>query len=168
MIRDGLRLPNINILQAEGKQKHRRGDKPGVVIAIIETLDQKHSVMKKKNTLKQCRDYSNVYIDNDISQSELDTQCPLQTVLREIGKQHDYKVYGNRIVKVKEPERNDTGNVHSDSDGWRIVQRRHTPNRDERRVNRDHGFATDRRHDQRQGRRHPQRDNHSTQNYSRN
>ena len=68
LIRDGCKLSivsNVKVIQAE--RKFSKGRKAGTIIATIETFEQKQSLMKNKNSLKNVNKYKKVYIENDYS-----------------------------------------------------------------------------------------------------
>ena len=52
LIRDGCKLSNVKVTQAE--RKFLKGKKPGLIIATIETFEQKHSLMKNKKNPEKC------------------------------------------------------------------------------------------------------------------
>ena len=63
LIQDGLKLKDIKVVKAELKTSGN--DKPGVIIASIETLAQKRKVMETKKSLKNTNAFKNVYIEDD-------------------------------------------------------------------------------------------------------
>jgi hypothetical protein len=110
LLRDGLKLANVKIVEAKRKPgwTDRRGDRPGIIIATVETKEQKTQLMKAKIALRESRDYRSVYIENDLTVNELQTQSSLRTILRELGRERDYFVTGSRIVHRSEERRSQT------------------------------------------------------------
>ena len=97
LIKDGLKLHNVQVVSAE--RKKTSGSRPGVVIARLADSRQKQNVMKEKTKLKNIKPYERVYIENCLSRSELQTQHSLMTVVKELGKQDSYYVKGSAILK---------------------------------------------------------------------
>jgi hypothetical protein len=100
LVRDGLKLNDVTVVEA--KRKPGRGDRPGVIVVTVASKDQKIKLMKAKASLRQTREYSSVYIDNDLDRSELNAQSSLRTLIREMGRERDYLVNGYRITKRSE------------------------------------------------------------------
>ena len=98
LLRDGLKLKAVNVSSCERKQS--RGQKPGLIVARIETAEQKNKIMNVKNSLKNSSDYKDVYIEHDRSFSTRVNESNMFTVLKELGKAKDYYVTSNgRILK---------------------------------------------------------------------
>ncbi|VDH94852.1 Hypothetical predicted protein [Mytilus galloprovincialis] len=97
LIRDGLKLSNIKFLKAE--RKVSRDSKPGLIIAKVQSLEDKKSIMKAKSKLKGNKSFSSVYIENDIPWEVRSQQNNLRTILKEIGKSDKYRVVGSKIVR---------------------------------------------------------------------
>jgi hypothetical protein len=96
LVRDGLKLAKVTSVEA--KRKPDRCDRPRIVIATVETKEQKAEVMKANVTLR--RDY----VESDLTINELHTQSSVRTILPELGKERDYSyiVTGNRLVHISE------------------------------------------------------------------
>ena len=84
LLRDGLKLKFVKVTSCERKQT--KGPKPGVIVARIETVEQKQEIMRVKNCLKNSSDYKYVYIENDKSFSTRINESNMFTVLKELGK----------------------------------------------------------------------------------
>ena len=98
LLRDGLKLKAVNVSSCERKQS--RGQKPGLIVARIETAEQKNKIMNVKNSLKNSSDYKDVYIEHDRSFSTRVNESNMFTVLKELDKAKDYYVTSNgRILK---------------------------------------------------------------------
>ena len=108
LIRDGCKLSNVKVTQAE--RKFSKGKKPGPIIATIETFEQKQSLMKNKNSLKNVNKYKKVYIENDYSPETRNTDSNLRTILKEIGKDKQYRVAGGKIFSARQDNGNGNGN----------------------------------------------------------
>ena len=104
LVRDGCKLFDVKVTQAE--RKFSRGKKPGPIIATIETFEQKQKLMKTKNALKNVDKYKKVYIENDYAPETRSTDSNLRTILKEIGKNKQYRVAGGKIFSVRQ----DNGN----------------------------------------------------------
>ena len=108
LIRDGCKLSNVKVTQAE--RKFSKGTKPGPIIATIETFEQKHSLVKNNNNLKNANKYKKVYIENDYSNETRNTDSNLRTILIEIGKDKQYRVAGGKIFSTRYSGKNGNGN----------------------------------------------------------
>ena len=58
LIRDGLKEKDIKIVKAVRKES--RDNKPGVVIATLENLDQKIKILKNKKSLRKTNNFHNI------------------------------------------------------------------------------------------------------------
>lgn len=97
LVRDGLKIADVQITHAQ--RKPTKGKYPGIVIATVDTLESKTKIMKTKSVLKYSEKFKNVYIDNDKTKKELDTERTLHTVLTEIGMRDKYRVSGARLLR---------------------------------------------------------------------
>ena len=70
LIRDGLRLRDAKVIKAVRKV-NKSNRRPGVVIATLETTQQKEKVMKDKYKLKTNAKYRDVYIENEKPKDDL-------------------------------------------------------------------------------------------------
>lgn len=136
MIRDGLKLTDVKVKHAT--RKTSRDEKPGVVIATIETHQQKQKLMKEKCKLKNSSKYRNVYIQHELSRSEQNTQTSLITILKEIGKDKDYHVNGSRIVSKKYDRGNYSENDSQIHNGNRQQRDHRSPNKNRRPKDTEH------------------------------
>lgn len=99
LLKDGLTLSDITLKSV--CRKEGRGSYPGVVIVEIDNFDNKSKIMKNKRKLRANRVYENVYINNDQPAESRNIQASIRTVLKELGKDKDYKFVGTRLVKNK-------------------------------------------------------------------
>lgn len=99
MIRDGCKLKEVKVTAAERKDSH--GKKPGVIIASIETFPQKQTLMKSKSALRKIEAYKKVYIENDYCPETRKNDSNLRTILKEIGKEKQYRVEGGKLFPFK-------------------------------------------------------------------
>ena len=100
LLKDGLELQDITLKSVH--RKETRGPHPGIVIVETNSYDDKSKIMKNKRKLKTVKKYENIYIDNDQSYETRNLQASFRTVLREMGKEKDYKIVGNRLVKKQQ------------------------------------------------------------------
>ena len=63
LFRDGLKLTSVKVTAAERKQT--RDGKPGLIIATVETAEQKSSVMQRKKNLRKTKHYESVYLEDE-------------------------------------------------------------------------------------------------------
>ena len=97
LIRDGLKLKDIKVLKAERKGSYH--GKPGVIIASIETVEQKGKVMETKKELKKTNAYKKVYIEDDRPIQTRVAESNMRTILKEIGKSDNYVFSTGRLFK---------------------------------------------------------------------
>ena len=99
LIRDGCKLTDVKVAVAE--RKASTGRKPGVIVATVETFPQKQKLMKCKAALKKTDTYKKVYIENDYCPETRKTDSNLRTILKEIGKNKQYRVEGGKLFPLK-------------------------------------------------------------------
>ena len=120
VIRDGLRLSDVRVVEA--KRKDNRGPNPGIVIASVETKEQKEKLMKNKKRLRQTRDYRKVYIEDELSHEARTHKSNMATLLRE----KDLVFANGKIQKRGQASRRDEDGAREhrsiDRDGWRTVR----------------------------------------------
>ena len=98
LIRDGLKFTDVTLVKCERKKSH--GNRPGVIIATIESRDQKQKLLDNKKKLRNTRAFSNVYIEDVRPLSSRINEANMMTVLHELGKKEQYFLSGNgRIVR---------------------------------------------------------------------
>ena len=90
LIRDGLKLSNVKMLKAG--RKDSRNSKPGLIIAKLNSIDDKKLVMKVKS-----KSFGNLHIENDILWEVRSQQNNIRMIPKEIGKSDKYKVIGTHI-----------------------------------------------------------------------
>ena len=66
LLRDRLKLHNVNVMSAERKQA-RGKQKHGIVVVQLESTEQKRDVMKVKGKLKMMTQYKDLFIEDDLS-----------------------------------------------------------------------------------------------------
>lgn len=96
LFKDGLKLSDIKTRTVT--RKDTRGTKPGVIIVQLDSLEQKHEIMKCKNTLKEQNTYANVFIENDTPLETRIMQSSIRTMLKAVGKEKDFKFHGSRLI----------------------------------------------------------------------
>ena len=72
-----------------------------MIIASIETFPQKQKLMKSKSALKLTVAYKKAFIDNDYNSETRKTDSHLRTILKEIGKNKQYRVEGGKLFPLK-------------------------------------------------------------------
>jgi hypothetical protein len=68
-----------------------------IVIATVETTEQKHKIVKNKSNLRNSRNYSHVYIENETTIESRNMEANMRTILKEIGRDKDYLVRNGKI-----------------------------------------------------------------------
>ncbi|CAG2254194.1 unnamed protein product [Mytilus edulis] len=97
MIRDGLKLRDVKVEKVERKQSN--GPRPGVVVARLNSKQEKTTVLEKKMELRKTQKYRNVYIESDVAYETRVQNSNMRTILQEIGKMNDYKILQGKLVK---------------------------------------------------------------------
>ena len=69
LISSGLKVNDVKVKEVERKATEN-STRPGVVIANFKTVDDKKKIMASKSSLKNSRQYSNVFVENDQSREE--------------------------------------------------------------------------------------------------
>ncbi|XP_071147441.1 uncharacterized protein PF3D7_1120000-like [Mytilus edulis] len=95
LLKDGLRLKNISIHSVERKRSFREG-KPGLVIVKFQNAQDKREVMEVKKTLREARNYRDVFIENDLPKAERMLNANLRHIVNTIGKDK-LEIRGSRI-----------------------------------------------------------------------
>lgn len=133
IIRDGLRIHDVKVISAERKES--RGRNPGVVVATVETSEQKEKIMKNKIKLRQTREYNRVYIEDELTREAQVNQTNMMAILKGMGRDKDF-VFVNGKIKNKgnTHRRNETERTHeqserNDRNEWRTVRGRDTRGR---------------------------------------
>ena len=93
LLRDGLKLADIKVSACS--RKLSRGDKPGVVIATLETLAQRQKLLEHKRKLKSTKNYSNVYIEEARPLETRINEANIRTVIKEMGKNESFTMTKN-------------------------------------------------------------------------
>ncbi|VDI48249.1 Hypothetical predicted protein [Mytilus galloprovincialis] len=96
LLRDGLGLANVDIKSVHRKKK--QGVYTGIVVVETSNMENKKEVMKNKSKLKSIRQFEKVYIENDMPLETRNFQNAMRTVLKEMGKDKDYKFAGSRLL----------------------------------------------------------------------
>lgn len=115
IFRDGLKLSDISVEDAERKQSHSES-KPGVIVARMNSKQDKQRVMKEKSRLKDSRQFSKVYINHDQHPSERSVSTNFRKILHAMkSNKNNLMMKGSRVVY-------DDGNSNSskpdDSDSY--------------------------------------------------
>ena len=99
LVRDGLKLTDVQISAVERKQT--RDGKPGVIIATVETTEQKTKLMQNKKSLKKSKQYESVYIEDERPVSQRLNEAYMRTLLKACGKSGDFIVANGRLLQKR-------------------------------------------------------------------
>ena len=100
LIKDGLKIRDITVESAIRKSNNSGESKPGIVIAKFKSKDEKSTVMKSKNKLKDSRRYSKVFLEHDLPRHQRMLNANIRTIVKTLGRQ-ELEFDGTR-VKVKD------------------------------------------------------------------
>lgn len=97
LIKDCLGLKNVFLKSVVRKES--RGQYPGIILAETKDLESKKEIMKNKSKLKHSRSYDKVlYIENDIPMETRNFQNTVRSVLKDMGKEKNFRFAGNRLI----------------------------------------------------------------------
>ena len=102
IIRDGLKMKDVKVTHAV--RKETKGRNPGVVIATIETVEQKIKIIENKKVLRKTTNFANVYIENDKKFEVRAAENNMRILLKEIGKSDKF-VFSNGRLQQKQHNR---------------------------------------------------------------
>ena len=102
IIRDGLKLKDIKVTNVVRKETKSRT--PGVVIATIETVEQKIKILENKKALRPTTQYSNVYIESDKKFEIRAAENNMRILLKEMGKSDKF-IFSNGRLQQKQQNR---------------------------------------------------------------
>lgn len=110
LIRDGLGIPDINVISAE--RKISRSDRPGVVVAKCESVEHVKMILDNKSKLKASDRYQQVYISRDIPRSERIMNANMRTLIDIIGKDK-LELKGPFVTRKRRHNNNNNNNDNS-------------------------------------------------------
>ncbi|MCG7878994.1 MAG: hypothetical protein N0C90_22070, partial [Candidatus Thiodiazotropha endolucinida] len=97
LFKEGLHVSNVTCESAERKQS-RNINKPGVIVAKMKSHEDKRQIMSRKMTLKNQRQYSNVFIQHDQAQADRVLASNFRNILNAM-QSHDLTVRGSRVLR---------------------------------------------------------------------
>lgn len=98
LIKDGLKLSDINVLSSERKSS-RNIDVPGVVIVRLSSEEDKDRIMSVKSKLKDTKQYEKVYIHSDKSRAERLMSSNFRSLVNAYTKGEKVYVQGARVAR---------------------------------------------------------------------
>ncbi|VDI71637.1 Hypothetical predicted protein [Mytilus galloprovincialis] len=98
MVKDGLKLQNINIKSVERKSSYNEA-RPGIVVIEFGDLNSKQSVMKVKRVLRETVKYRSVYIENHIPYEKRLIDRNNYNLLKAVGKEEEFVSVSGHIKK---------------------------------------------------------------------
>ncbi|XP_053402913.1 putative uncharacterized protein DDB_G0286901 [Mercenaria mercenaria] len=116
LIKDGIGIKNVSVLKTERKTVEN-SDKPGVVIATFQSMEDRRKVLSVKNKLKDSNQYDGVFISKDMSFDERSTSRNFMVIvnaLRENG--CNISLQGNRVVQQRNNGKNGRYNASGRQD----------------------------------------------------
>lgn len=100
LIRDGCKLRDVRVKRVQ--RINSKGKRPGPIIVTFDTFEQKQKLMRAKRVLNDSRDYKRVYIENDYGPEVRNADSNWRTILKEMGKQDQYRVSGGKVFPVRQ------------------------------------------------------------------
>ena len=95
--KDTLKLQNIGIEKAEGKQEHAE-NKPDVIVTTLNCREDNDQVMQFKHRLMNSIQFKNVYIDHDKSLEQRHNEANLRLLVSTVAKDSLF-VQGSPVVR---------------------------------------------------------------------
>ncbi|KAK3099650.1 hypothetical protein FSP39_007525 [Pinctada imbricata] len=99
LIRDGLRLRDVKVTKAVRKGSNPNAKRPGLIVATLETTQQRDKVMEDKHKLKSSSRYNDVFIEHEKTKHDLKTDQNLRTIVKEMGRERDFFVSNGQIKR---------------------------------------------------------------------
>ena len=96
VLKDGLKLRDIEIEKAERKPNRSNNGKPGIVIAKCKSKEDKHTIMRNKNKLKDSKRYERVFIEHDLPRQQRVLNSNMRAIVNTIGRDK-LQVRGSRV-----------------------------------------------------------------------
>ena len=146
LLKDGLKLKDVGFLKAERKVS-RNPSKPGVIVAECHSSDDMWTILKAKTTLKDSRNFREVFIEKDIPAEQRTMEANIRTIVNAIGR-NQLEMRGARVQLTGHRRQGhtsrDTGRgdeQHMRQDGNRTDWTRNVNKRSERDRRDDSGFT---------------------------
>lgn len=101
LIEEGLKLENINVSAVKRLRPivTKNGTKPGHVLLTVGNKEEQVAILKSKNLLRNGGKYNNVWIEADKPKEVRAMERNCRTLLKELGKENEYKFKGSTLVK---------------------------------------------------------------------
>ena len=113
LFRDGLKLNDITVESAERKGSQEGSDRPGVVVVTLKSKEDKKTVMYVKRRLKDRRQYSKVYIDQDKPRAERLMESNFRAILSAVRQGGaNLTLRGSRVVRTESDRDTGSGRGH--------------------------------------------------------
>ncbi|VDI54863.1 Hypothetical predicted protein [Mytilus galloprovincialis] len=88
--------PGKTVSNVNNRKKSYKEGKYGVVIVVFKSLNEKRKVMDKKRNLKDSRNFKDIFIENDLSESQRILNNNLRNSLNAIG-ENRLEIKGGRV-----------------------------------------------------------------------
>ena len=111
LIANGLKINSVSVASTERKQSNING-RAGVVIAKFKTSADKSKVMSSKASLKNNRQFPDVFIHNDQSRDDRLMSSNFKTMIDAINRGDKLSLHGSRVVNNRN---NFNGNTRANS-----------------------------------------------------
>ncbi|CAG2220665.1 unnamed protein product [Mytilus edulis] len=102
MVKDVLKLQNVNITSVSRKASYIEG-KPGVVLVSLGDFESKQKIMKAKKLLKDKMKYRDVYIENFLTNEKRMLDANNRRLLKAVGKDMEFTSVAGQIRKRQQP-----------------------------------------------------------------
>lgn len=167
LIKDGLRINDVNVVSAERKGSRNR--KPGVIVATCKSEQDVTKVLRAKKGLKNQKQYEQVYVEPDVPLQQRIQKSNLRNIVSVIG-EDKFELRGARVFSRSAERSADRHHDDDDSDsgqgphnnGWE-VQTSRKRRRMDRSNSRDNSRSREREHTPVNDRRSQQSRSHDRQ-----
>ena len=116
LISSGLKLDKIRVESAIRKQS-KNENKPGIVVAVCKSLNDKNSIMQKKRELRKSRRYENVYIEHHMAPEQRRLNNNLRAIVNTIGSDRLF-LKGSRVLQNINNNNNNNNNNSNNNGGY--------------------------------------------------
>lgn len=97
LLTDGLKLTDVKVTAAT--RKPPKDKNIGVIIATLDSQKSVQKMLKAKAVLRDNVDYSNVFINRELSNDILTYQNNMKKLLKELGREKDFKFHNGVMLK---------------------------------------------------------------------
>ncbi|XP_071091296.1 uncharacterized protein MCAP_0864-like [Haliotis cracherodii] len=111
VLKDGMRLKDVDIVHAERKSNREESRYPGVIVATCRSMEDKSLILQSKSKLQHSRNFKDIFIMNDKTRQQRLHEANLKTIAIAIGNEK-VRVRGARLQVNRSNRDNIDSNRH--------------------------------------------------------